>query len=79
MTAGCKSRKKALAILETIAQDTKGSTHKIALEAVIDWVKINTHDIPESHEERIKLIEKMQNRHCELYCSPERAAKYSKI
>jgi len=59
--AVCKDKRTAISILQAIALHTKAGVKKTAIESVISWIEQAVDELPESYEERKKLIERIDN------------------
>ena len=64
----CKNADMAVKIIETVAKSMKQGTQRDALTAAAEWLRANIHDIPDTHEERVALANKL---HQEFYQSAE--------
>ena len=56
----CKTKKMAIAILETFAETLPSETQREALAAVKSWVKLKIPDLPETPEEREKMANEIK-------------------
>ena len=64
----CKNADMAVKIIETVAKSMKQGTQRDALTAAAEWLRANIHDIPDTHEERVALANKLRQ---ELYQSTD--------
>jgi hypothetical protein len=56
----CKNKVMALSILEALSMNTDSAAQRAALQAVMEYVEKNCHDIPEDPAERKKLMEEIE-------------------